>query len=132
MTCLVDIDPDYCDRWELESTTRPKARKSYKCGECSKTIQPGEEYESYSGKSDRKFWIFRTCLTCVEIRDRFCCGGYEFGAVMESIFEALNEREDLDLGCLDDLSPKAVTRVCGMLDWLDECEGKEPSCTKTT
>lgn len=48
-----------------------KANKQHKCCECHQTINSGEEYEYCSGIWDGEPHSFKTCTTCVEIREEY-------------------------------------------------------------
>lgn len=60
----------YCD-YESPSVYRSRvvrARKEYRCEECSKLIRVGERYEYAFGVHDGDTYQPHTCLGCVEIR----------------------------------------------------------------
>ena len=62
--CYCDYDaPEFYHRAER------KARKSHRCAECGKAIQPGETYEKASGKWDGSFCQFKTCCRCTALRE---------------------------------------------------------------
>ncbi|RFA24271.1 hypothetical protein CAI21_22320 [Alkalilimnicola ehrlichii] len=70
-----------------------KARKSHRCSECRRSIQPGEEY-----MDERFIWQgeinqHRTCRHCLVVRDWLLaeCGGYLYGYVYEDIREHVHE-----------------------------------------
>lgn len=71
------------------SAADPVARKTHKCRECGRTIEPGERYHV-----DRFLWegsldTHKTCGHCMVARQWLQdeCGGYLFGAVEEDIRE---------------------------------------------
>ena len=103
---------------EFYETTLPKARKTHQCTECGNAIQPGENYERTSAKWDGDLSTFNTCLLCVEIRNKFSCGGWSFGSVWEDLTEGLFDR--LTFGCLEGLSPAAKEKV---LEWWRKWKG---------
>ncbi len=49
---------------ELLRRTEPRARRSYSCCECSRSINPGDRYVNYSGKWPGGWYTFRMCLWC--------------------------------------------------------------------
>lgn len=61
------------------TSTRPKARKEYRCCECQETIAVGSVYERIKGIWDGIASTFKTCLSCAEIRDHFACDGATLG-----------------------------------------------------
>src|SRR5262245_58308789 len=106
--CDVCIDWDYDEPYqdyERDTATWPEALQ---CCECRTTIPANTEHEVASGEFDSERFEHRTCLTCVEIRDTFSCGG---GVCHESLWEAMEESafENLTLSseCFRDLSAKA-------------------------
>jgi hypothetical protein len=45
------------------------ARKYHKCCECRRLIEPGHQYEVYSGIWEDEPHRFKTCLMCCKIKD---------------------------------------------------------------
>jgi hypothetical protein len=106
--CVLNRNDD--NEAEFYDVTLPKARKTHQCTECGNAIQPGENYERTSAKWDGDLSTFKTCLLCVEIRNKFACGrGWSFGCVWEDLREYLFDH--LTFGCLDGLSPAAREKV---------------------
>ena len=64
---MIDCYCDY-DSPEVYSSRTVTARKSYRCCECSRAIDPGDRHEYAFGVSDGNTYQPRTCLTCVELR----------------------------------------------------------------
>lgn len=76
-------EPEFCDeRWV-------KARKTHRCCECSRVIPIGETYERTVGKWDGEMQTHKTCEPCQEIRVTFCCKGWTYGRLWESVEEQL-------------------------------------------
>jgi hypothetical protein len=73
--CGVCLGGDFGDGepYEFSEMRWPKARKEHKCGECGRTIQSGEKYQSFRGKCDGDFYHEITCHQCAEIREVFSC-----------------------------------------------------------
>lgn len=61
--CYCDYDPP-----SFYNLSTPKARKRHQCDECGRHIQPGEQYESATGKWEGCVSTFRTCSRCVDLR----------------------------------------------------------------
>lgn len=82
--CRYD-DSETC--MEIE-TTNPVARKDHRCGECGRTIKPGERYERFRGVFEGAF-THKTCEQCLDARAWIVntCGGYVFGQVFEELEE---------------------------------------------
>lgn len=88
------------------------ARKDHACTECFETIPKGTKYENASGFWEGRPVDFKTCASCVEIRDHFACdGGYIFGQLWEDLEQ--NFFPDMKAGgpCLEGLSPQAKNRL---------------------
>jgi hypothetical protein len=64
-----------------------KAKIEHNCGECKRTIDPGEQYEYARGKSDGSWFTAKTCLQCMLIRKALICGDYFYGMMWEDIRE---------------------------------------------
>lgn len=92
------------------SSTR-KARKGHRCCECRETITPGTEYEYVSGIWDGRPESFKTCLSCVEIRNHFGCEGWIIGQLWDDLEN--NFFPDMKAGgpCMEGLSPEAKARL---------------------
>lgn len=60
---------DYGDAPDVYNATRRKARKAYRCSECSSPINAGEEYERAAMLYERSWAIERTCCRCLAARD---------------------------------------------------------------
>jgi len=119
--CLVEVDID--EHPSLFSENTITARKKHRCGECGKIINPDEQYERASGIWDGKFCTMKTCLVCLELRKQFCCS-WTYGEVLQDIRESLYQMGDVDLGCLDGLSPQAVSVMDEMIEdlWEEEMQ----------
>ena len=88
MNCNCSVDT--CDfRPEFYHQFIHKARKMYECCECHSKITPGQKYEKIYGKWDGEIMSFRTCLTCVKIRQDYCPEGYMIGELRETLIECL-------------------------------------------
>lgn len=60
--CVCDDPPSFYRR------SNPRARKAYRCYECSGQILPGEQYENVVGVWEGYFDTFATCERCVDLR----------------------------------------------------------------
>lgn len=79
---------DY-ERSDVYEDKIQKARKEHVCCECSGTIKVGDQYEYVKGLWEGTFSIYKTCIPCKSIRDRYCPHGFLFGELRNSIFECL-------------------------------------------
>jgi hypothetical protein len=99
-----------------------KAAKDHRCTECRETIPKGSKYERVKGLWDGSWSTFKTCLSCVEIRDHFACeNGWLFGEVWSQIEE--NFFPDMKAGgpCMAGLSPGAKDRLFTLrMKWLED------------
>ncbi len=120
MCCPLDSGED--DRPEFHTTKIVTGRKAYSCHECRDPIPVGTKHEYVSGKWDGDVSQFRNCLSCVEIRNHFACGGgFVYGEVWEDIRE--NFFPDMKAGgpCMEGLSPEAKNRLFTLrMEWLSE------------
>lgn len=102
---VVEVSVSYCEIPEFYYETFPKARKPYRCVECSAPIEVGEKHLYYRMKFDGDFDHARQHMVCRELcmllRDEFndfeCIG---FGSLHE-------EWENFDFGDRDDKQKKA-------------------------
>ena len=119
--CQIDTDCDY--EFETISCTIPTARKDHRCGECGRTIKPGEEYEIYKGKYEGKIYTEKTCLDCVSLRNAFFQGSYVYGEVRETIVDQICELQgQVDSKCILPLTDKAREFVFEQIEgeWNNE------------
>ena len=84
--CL-SMDYDATNEFYAEKVVT--ARKPHKCCECGDVIATGTQYERASGKADGAIFTAHSCLPCREIRRAFCCGGWVFEELWESVREEL-------------------------------------------
>ena len=100
-----DESPSCC-----KQTVR-RARKEHQCTECYEAITRGQKYEHVSGIWDGSPSTYKTCMSCVEIRDHFACGGFYYGQLWNDLEE--NFFPDMKAGgpCMDGLSPAAKQRL---------------------
>lgn len=84
--CSVDADGD--DPSFRKQAMR-RARKSHRCVECERLIEPGEQYEHVCGVWDEEWSTFRTCLGCYRIREHLCGDGWCFGEVAAQVAECI-------------------------------------------
>lgn len=119
MCCPLSGDGD--DGPEFYTQTKKKARKEHRCVECRETIEKGTKYEHVSGKWDGRTDTFRTCLSCVEIRDHFACNGFIYGQVWNDLEENFFPNMKAGGPCMEGLSPEAKTRLFELrVKWLEE------------
>lgn len=111
------------------------ARKEHRCCECDETISSGSKYEYVTGIWDGMPSVYKTCLSCVEIRRHFAAAcafdddgfGLGGGWVYELLWEQLEENlfPEMRAGgkCLEGLSPAAKGRLFERrLQWLEDGE----------
>jgi len=108
---------DDCEPWEFHNEGRRRAAKEHRCGECRRTIAPGETYEYGSGKCDGYFSQWKTCLHCLEASRWLsaACNGYLIGAVDEDLRHHIRGGEE------DYLSSRPLIRLVRWMaaDWRD-------------
>ncbi len=97
-----------------------KAVKEHRCCECGETITKGTRYECVRGMWDHRWSTYKTCLSCVEIRDHFSCDGWVYGQLWSDLEE--NFFPDMKAGgpCMEGLSPANKARLFERrLAWLE-------------
>ena len=67
-----------CDLPSVFSDTIRRARKDHKCCECRRIIKSGERYHLSKGCWEHKWYEFKTCTECDELREelRTACDLY--------------------------------------------------------
>lgn len=74
--------------WTEFSTNREQtARKAHRCGDCSRTIEPGERYLYAAGKSEGYFFTAKMCAHCWAACQwlSIVCRGWMYGGVWEDL-----------------------------------------------
>jgi len=93
------------------------ARRSHECGECGRTIEPGERYESTFGVWDGRASTEKTCSDCLSVRGELFCEGWAYGELYQSLAEHIAEFcGDSVAGNLSGLTPRARELVCEMIE----------------
>ena len=128
MECSCNIDAGVGDDGYEEIAQYMKYSKSkHKCGECGKTIKPGEKYEYYKGRFDGEFHIHKTCIDCLSLREHF------FGDwIFESTWEMFQEHMDecfwqVPEKCLAKVTSNTRAKICEMIEeyWMENEEDEE-------
>lgn len=81
------------------SLTHPIARKTWKCDECGRPIEPGEEYQRLRARFDQQdsIEVFRTCVGCQRLRGVMCwCVGGLAEAVEECFGTDITHKPEED------------------------------------
>lgn len=96
--CMID-GGDRAEVW-VESTQ--KARKEHRCGECGRTISPGEVYHKVFGVQDGDPFSGKWCSHCNVAKDWLWenCGGSILGMIEEDIREHVEEYSRMDIARL--------------------------------
>ena len=112
---------DY-EGWDFEpSSTFPKAKKNWKCGECGRVISVGEKYNCYTGKWEGRFVSERTCMDCYSVT-KYLFKGFTFGQVWDDLNDHLwNCEGEISYEAVSRLTPTARSKVCDMIEkrWPD-------------
>lgn len=88
------------------------AAKPHTCCECYEAITIGARYELYKALWDGRWDQFKTCLSCVEIRNHFACtSGWTFGEVWANLEESFFPDMKAGGPCMEGLSPAAKDRL---------------------
>ena len=111
--CMIgDTEP-----WEFHAEKDRRARKPHRCGECNRTIEPGETYRYGSGKCDGWFSQWKTCQQCLQATRWLnrVCDGYLIGCVQEDLMHHIRGQEE------GELSSAPLVRLVRWMaaDWKD-------------
>jgi hypothetical protein len=84
---------DDADRSTPLGELYPRARKPHRCGECFRTIEPGERYTIHKTLFDGRVDVYKLCAHCDVARAWLGdnCGGWLYGGVWEDIDEHVEE-----------------------------------------
>lgn len=89
--CMADYADG--DGGQLISEGKRKARKAHQCGECFRTIEPGEAYEFSTYAHEGSMTTYKVCVHCAVamawLGDN--CGGWLWGGIWEDIQEHVDE-----------------------------------------
>lgn len=93
------VDGDSADAY---SVSRPIARSEHRCGECRRTILPGEPYERHGMVYEGTASTHLVCTHCAVLTEWLVieCGGTVIGEMIEDIEEHARDYERSDLGSL--------------------------------
>lgn len=96
--CSVDYD-DPPDFWAERCL---RAAKQHQCGECARTIEPGETYWRAASKYNDRIGTYKTCVHCRVGHDwmQENCGGWQYYALADEMDEHINEYPMLAYGLL--------------------------------
>ena len=78
---------DDCEPWTFYNESDRRARKTHRCCECHRTIEPGETYKHIVGKQDSDWSAFNTCAHCQSVTRwlSFACEGWIIGLAEEDL-----------------------------------------------
>lgn len=90
------------DAWTIFVDAIRTARKTHRCGECGRAIQPGERYHHARGLLDGGWMQVRQCLHChhAALWLGVICRGWVYGDVCEDLVEHWEEYPSRDLARL--------------------------------
>ena len=95
MECSCDLElDDFCELIEQKTVT---ARKEHTCGECGYEIKSGQKYEIQKETFDGVFSTHKTCLICVEVRDKMFPNGYRYSEVWQDLKDCFSGDMPLDI-----------------------------------
>ena len=90
--CMIDGADEM---FHFYQRTQQKARKTHKCGECCREIQPREMYERAYGVYEGRGQTFKTCTHCMGARRwlDIVCSGFLHDGVAEDLREHADDYE---------------------------------------
>lgn len=101
---------------EFIKETYPVARKEHRCTECSCTIGIGDKYAREEGVWDGKFTTYKTCFSCLSLREEFFCDGWIYTHLWQDISEFINDcGGDIGDDRLTSLEPAALIKIGDIL-----------------
>jgi hypothetical protein len=125
MTCCPLEGCDEYSAWS--SITKPRARIAHDCEECGKgAIKPGDLYERSVQGSDGDISVYKTCLSCAEIRRHFACNGWIWGQLWSDLRQNFMPGMVAGGPCMEGLSPAAKARLFeSRLVWWEGLDANE-------
>ena len=72
-----------------------RARKSYRCCECSRGIAAGDTYQIHTGRWDKEWDTYRRCARCERVAVALLADGLDdllFGGVRDVLAERSHDR----------------------------------------
>lgn len=92
------------------------ARKTHRCRECNRPIQPGEKYRVEKTLFDGSVGTVKTCMDCNSIRTHLC-EYYYYGEVRELVRNSVADMGgEVPERCISPLTPIAREWVCGLIE----------------
>ena len=115
-SCAVDVYSDDYETVACFTKGTRKARKEHQCRECSRTIEPGEQYNYSKYVFDGSWWNDKACTDCQSAIDKFFPNGGYSELWMDIAEEISNSEGEIPESCIADLSTSARNKLCDMLD----------------
>ena len=85
-----------------------KARKSHRCSECGRTIEPTMKYHQVGGICEGKWWSQSVCSLCYEITNVFHCdNNVQYGNLWDDMRDAIFPDLTINNPCIHKLSNEA-------------------------
>lgn len=117
--CINVGDYDGDDNFYKLNGRTVTARKVHKCYECGKPIEIGAQFLFEQLWNEGTIDTYKTCLTCLSIRNVLFCNGFCYGGLFEYLYSHLDNGDcGVDESCISVLTPAARDVVCGM---IEEC-----------
>lgn len=117
MECSCTVDSGYDgEAAEFCREVERKARKSHKCGECRRVINPGENYTYYVGKWDGEIGTHKMCSDCRSVVAEFFRNSFVFETIWEELSEHINSCEgDIPENCMLEVTPAARAKIAELI-----------------
>jgi hypothetical protein len=105
------------ESYSVGSTLMRRARIKHTCGECNRTINPGEIYEYQTGCCDGQWYDAKTCSDCLSMRKSFFCKGYAFNGIWDDLHCHIDGMfGEISSECIVKLTPRAREMVCELIE----------------
>lgn len=79
------IDADCDDGGGFNSILFPIANKEHCCCECKAIIHPKDKYEKATHMWEGDIYRYKTCMTCVNVRNSLFDKGFYYGMLIDSL-----------------------------------------------
>ena len=121
MECQCTISVDHDGEPDAFTEKIRTARKEHRCGECYRTIMPGEKYEYVSGIWEGRPDNYKTCMDCLSLRETFF-DSWIYMNLWDDFYNEFNYAVSVvPEACIAKLTPGARAEVCEMIEagWED-------------
>lgn len=108
------------DSMRLYTCSARKAAKDHKCTECGDLISKGSVYIYEKFLYEGKFYVYKTCPNCDNLRKVFYpTGGYPLDDLWETIYNNISSCDgEVPELCIRKLLPPVKEKICDYINKL--------------